>query len=88
MPLVVVEPVPWVVELWPFGLPLLAGVVVVVPWLEFDCAGEPRIRYGATNTPIEAMITAATASQRLWGMFILCFYLPRVSKRGPGLMGI
>lgn len=62
----------------PLGLPVLdpvaevvVGVLVVVPWLAvvlllaFACAGELCIRYGATKTPIEATIRAATASQRL-----------------------
>jgi hypothetical protein len=44
-------------------------VLVVVPWLllllAFACSGELCIRYGATKTPIEATIRAATASQRL-----------------------
>lgn len=49
---------------------VVVGILVVVPWLAvvlllaFAWAGELCIRYGATKTPIEAMIRAATASQR------------------------
>ena len=47
--------------------PVVEVVVVVLPGLVlvFAWAGVPCIRNGATKTPIEAMIRAATATQRV-----------------------